>query len=107
MESFSNRITTSNTLLIVLRTGFPFSHNGIELLDWLAQSPDFNFIEHLWEEVDRRLRKLPVRISGKEDLWDKIQDIWNEIEVDVCMKLIESMPRHINDVIKAKGDYTT
>ena len=56
--------------------------------------------------MDRCLRTLPVQISGKEDLWDKIQDIWNEIEVNVCMKLIESMPRRINDVIKAKGGYT-
>ena len=80
-------------------------HNGVQLLDWPAQSPDLNPIEHLWNEVDRRLKKLPVRISGKEDLWDKIQGIWNEIEVDVCTNLIESMPRRINDVIKAKGGY--
>ncbi|GBB91525.1 hypothetical protein RclHR1_18890004 [Rhizophagus clarus] len=54
------------------RTKDWFFNNGIKVLDWPAQSPDLNPIEHLWNKVDRRLRKLPVQISGKEDLWDKI-----------------------------------
>jgi hypothetical protein len=29
---------------------------GVEELDWPAQSPDFNPIKHLWDELERRLR---------------------------------------------------
>jgi transposase len=82
------------------------SDNGVVVLDWPAQSPDLNPIEHLWNEAERRLRHLPTRATGKEDLWDKLQDVWNGIEADVCLNLIESMPERVNDVIKAKGGYT-
>ena len=32
--------------------------------------------------------------------------MWGEIEPEVCQKLIESMPRRIEGVIKAKGGHT-
>lgn len=80
--------------------------HGIQVLTWPAQSPDLNPIEHLWNEVDRRLRKLSSPISGKEDLWDKLQNVWNGIEKEFCHKLVETMPERIKDVLKAKGGYT-
>ncbi|CAJ0752892.1 24377_t:CDS:2, partial [Entrophospora sp. SA101] len=38
-----------------------------------------------------------------EDLWNKIQMIWNQIDVDFCLKLIDTMPQRIADVLKATG----
>jgi transposase len=80
--------------------------NKVTTLDWPSQSPDLNPIEHLWDEIDRRLRKLPSKITSKKDLWEKIQDIWNQISIIDCLKLIETMPTRIQDVLKAKGSYT-
>ena len=81
-------------------------NNKIKVLDWPPQSPDLNSIEHLWNEVDRHLRHFPGQISGKEDLWNKIQQVWLEIDVETCTNLIHSMPERIHDVIKARGGYT-
>ena len=32
-----------------------FVEIGVEELDWTAQSPDLNPIEHLWDELERKL----------------------------------------------------
>jgi hypothetical protein len=63
-------------------------------------------IEHIWNEIDRCLRKLPGQITSKDDLWKKVGDIWEDIDINTCIKLIEIMPEHIRDIIKTKGRYT-
>jgi hypothetical protein len=83
-----------------------FINNNIKILDWPSQSPDLSPIEHIWNEVDRRLRKLPGQITSKDDLWNKVGDVWEDIDVNTCIKLIETMPERIRDVIRAKGGYT-
>ena len=40
------------------------------------------------------------------ELWERIEKDWNDIEPAVCQGLIESMPRRVAAVIKAKGGYT-
>ena len=32
--------------------------HGVDILQWVGQSPDLNPIEHLWDLVDRNVRKL-------------------------------------------------
>ena len=36
-----------------------FVEIGVEELDWPAQSPDLNPIEHFWDELEHRLRARP------------------------------------------------
>ena len=94
-----------------LNTRPKHSKNGlkkkkIKLLTWPSQSPDLNPIEHLWTEVKRRLTKLPELPKSKKGFWKNVLLILINIETEFCRKLIESMPRRIKAVLKAKGGYT-
>ena len=40
----------------------------VEELDWPAQSPDLNPIEHFWDELEHRLRASPNRPTSVPDL---------------------------------------
>ena len=77
----------------------------VNVLYWLPQFPDLNPIEYLQNKAKRCLYKQP-KATSQEDLWKKLQDIWNNIEPKVCIKLINSMPEKIRKVIKTKGSYT-
>lgn len=80
-------------------------HN-ITLLEWPAQSPDINVIEHLWGHIKRELAKYPRAPSGVWELWERVVEVWNNIPPEVCQNLIESIPRRLEAVIKAKGGHT-
>jgi len=75
-------------------------------LIWPAQSPDMNPIEHLWAIMKRKLNKYENPPNGMIQLWERIKTIWNNIDEDICINLIESMPRRIEAVLKAKGKWT-
>ena len=75
-------------------------------MDWPAQSPDLNPIEHLWDEVERRLRNSEEKPTSREDLYKKLFAIWDKIDVGTVRNLIRTMPQWVADVIKAKGGYT-
>jgi hypothetical protein len=40
------------------------------------------------------------------ELWERVQAEWDKIEPNVCQNLIESMPRRVAAVVKAKGGDT-
>jgi hypothetical protein len=44
--------------------------------------------------------------SSVNELWDRVQKLWEGIPKEECQKLIESMLRRLAAVIKAMGGYT-
>ena len=40
------------------------------------------------------------------ELWESMKKEWDRISEKACQKLIESLPRRIRAVIKAKGGHT-
>ena len=83
-----------------------FRANRIRLLDWPAQSPDLNPIEHLWTELKRRLGQYKTPPAGMLELERRVEEEWAKIPLSLCQTLIESMPKRIEAVIKAKGGHT-
>jgi transposase len=79
---------------------------GLKVLQWPAQSPDLNPIEHLWSHLKRRLNALPRQPTGMLELWERVEEEWEGISQEVVISLIESMPRRIAAVLKAKGGMT-
>ena len=77
-----------------------------KVMVWPAQSPDLNPIEHLWNHLKRKLGDYPTPTTGILELWERVQEEWEKIPDSVCKDLVESMPRRVATVIKAKGGYT-
>ena len=83
-----------------------FEENQIKLLQWPAQSPDLNPIENLWKELKRLITLLKELPKSENDLWEKVRLVWLGLEREYCAKLVQTMPRRISSVLKAKGGYT-
>ncbi len=73
------------------------------MLDWPANSPDLNPIENIQSIVKRKMRN--KRPKNLDELKVTIKEIWASIPPQQCHKLITSMPRRIEAVIKSKRSH--
>ena len=87
-------------------------HTSGLIKDWLKQkriqtfpfksfSPDLNPIENLWDGLERRVKK---------HQWENLQELelqltqeWNNIELSVLEKLVDSVPSRLYMCVKMKG----
>ncbi|GFS75467.1 transposable element Tcb1 transposase [Trichonephila clavipes] len=76
-------------------------YNGRKQVKTPPQSPDLNPIEHLWDYLDRQIRK--QEIKTKNDLKKAHLEEWQKIPSSVTQNLVKSMPSRLKAVIKAKG----
>ena len=72
-------------------------------MDWPSKSPDLNRVENLWSIMDKRLTSTPV--YSKQELEERLQQIWDEIDIDVCVKLVDSTPTRVRKCLAAKGGH--
>uniref|UniRef100_A0A8R1IE73 Tc1-like transposase DDE domain-containing protein n=1 Tax=Caenorhabditis japonica TaxID=281687 RepID=A0A8R1IE73_CAEJA len=78
-----------------------FRRRRVDLLEWPSQSPDFNPIEHMWDELERRLKG--VRASNVNQKFAQLEAAWKSIPMTVVQTLLDSMPRRFQAVIDAKA----
>ena len=84
-----------------------FSRSGVRLLQWPSQSPDLNPIEHLWDDLDRRLRAEPCQPTSADDLFASLKALWQKTAAETTRALVASLPKRIAEVIKNKGGATS
>ena len=78
----------------------------MQLPPWPAYSPDMSPIEHVWELLGWRLTRDPRPAASKDELWLRMQAIWNFLPQADIQNLFDSMPSHIATLITALGGYT-
>lgn len=78
--------------------------NKVQVILWPGHSPDLNPIENVWNEMKRKLAKLPV--TSVDSLVEKIRTLWANVDPQYFKKLSDSMPKRVNAVLKVKGNMT-
>ena len=68
------------------------------------QSSDLNPIEPLWTLLDKKIANRAF--TKKEDLKKAVVKSWSNIDNNQIKYLVESMPKRLLNVIKAKGGLT-
>ena len=63
------------------------------IMNWLAMSPDLSPIEHLWDEMKRRLQAQPNQPRNLNQLERDLRIIWNNIPQALIQRLIGSVRR--------------
>ncbi|GFV59125.1 uncharacterized protein TNCV_1908571 [Trichonephila clavipes] len=80
---------------------------GVFLVVWPGSSPDLNPIEHLLDELERRLCSQPNRPSSLQALTSAVMDAWKAIPMVTYQKWVESLPKRVKATINAKGGPTS
>lgn len=73
----------------------------VDRIEWPSFSPDMNPIEHLWDEMERRMKK--EQPKNERELREALMKVWEGIEKDVVKKLVNSVPNRLNELIRMKG----
>lgn len=77
--------------------------NDIHVLPWVPYSPDLNPIEHLWDNLGRRVNaRNPV---NRMELIRILQEEWVQIPQEEIATLVSSMRNRCVACVKARGGH--
>ncbi|GFW95003.1 transposable element Tcb2 transposase [Trichonephila clavipes] len=79
--------------------------DDIERMDWPAQPPDLNPIEHVWDFLGRRLAVRSLPPVTIRELRLALQDKWAAMPQQLIDTLILSMGRRCETCLAVRGDH--
>ena len=79
---------------------------NVQVLDWPPYIPDLNPIEHLWDALDRRIRKRVNEPNNVAQLQVALIQEWNHIPQRTIDKLVGSIVRRVRAATAARGGHT-
>ena len=69
--------------------------NEIKTMEWPAQIPDSNIIENVWLKIKIELQIISETADSRNQLYDKILQIWTNISVDYIRHVYSSIPKRM------------
>ena len=88
-----------------LTTNF-LATNNVNTLPWPSLSPDLNPIEHVSDDLGRRLSARVNAPANRRELFQALQQEWTNIPQQTLRRLIASMPRRCQAFIDSRGGHT-
>ena len=80
--------------------------SGIQVMDWSPRSADLNCIEHLWDLIGRSLHNRQHQPQILQELKAALLEEWRVIPQETIRRLIRSMSRRCQAVIRVRGRNT-
>lgn len=83
-----------------------FNENNITVIEWPACSPDINIIENVWGILAKRVYANNRQFQNVRDLKSAIMRCWEELDMNLLNRLIDSVPNRLFQVINRNGGPT-
>lgn len=87
-----------------------FESNDIQKMCWPARSADMNPIENVWgiitQKMDKMIDRTKRQATTKDELFLRVQQCANEINLDVFKNLYKSLRKRLQLVIEKDGNAT-
>lgn len=82
--------------------------NNLELqvIEWPPSSADINPIENIWSIIQQRIYTSYKGFVNKESLVEAIEREWDNITVEICQNLINSINARLIQVLQRNGGHT-
>ncbi|KAE9407162.1 hypothetical protein BT96DRAFT_809756 [Gymnopus androsaceus JB14] len=74
---------------------------------WPPNSPDLSPIKNAWDYLERQVKKWEHQPKNPDELWAALEEEWNRPSFgDYVKRLYDSVPMHMEKLLKAKGKWT-